>query len=282
MKCVPFIICAFVSINCLAQSITGESWETVKKNGKGTLTIVYANDFYLTQNQAGEASGPTIDVVKDFVGFVKKKYKADVAIKFSAAQDLRAALASLSTSSNGVICGNFLFHNPERAKTLKFSSSLGKAYDVFITQNKVPVLTAASDFEKKFSGFKAYAIQSSTQFIELEELKKKYLPSMTILPAINQEEVLKKILDDPKGMGYVSLFEFLNEIKRKVPVQRHPVLDTKGSDLHLVFPKSTDWDVVFNEFLNADGGYVASKSYSEILTRAFGAGSSTYIRKGAK
>ena len=69
-----FIIATTLNF-AFAQTVTGDSWSTVKSSGAGTLGIVYYEQPGLISKMPdGKLKGVCVDIVSDFAAFVETTY----------------------------------------------------------------------------------------------------------------------------------------------------------------------------------------------------------------
>lgn len=111
----------------------------------------------------------------------------------------------------------------------------------------------------------AYTRKGSYQHSQIEALKKTLVPELEI--QFTAEPEIETLKSNSKAGAYVNSFVYLDAVKNKVPVVRHPALDGPRESFHFLLPKNSGWLEVFNEFLK---DYVGSTLYKEEMVEHFG------------
>jgi hypothetical protein len=262
-----------------AQPIKGEAWVDVKKKGAGTLQVFYSDDPLINEKAKGQPEGLTLDVLSDFVEYVKVNHKVDLSLKLVYVNDMKSIWERMKISSGGVTCANFVLMTKERAKSFQFSPPLGFVYDVLITNSAKQVIKDVDDLKKTLSDAHGYGVSGSVQLERLQELKKNHLPNLQIDIGPSHPYDIENIAKDPKGVGFTSIIFYLEFVRKKLPIIHHPVLEGKPQATYFVFPLQSEWNNVFTEFIEANGGYNKSKRYSDLLIKYVGPAGRQLFRK---
>ena len=93
---------------------------------------------------------------------------------------------------------------------------------------------------------------------------------MKVVTTTTSQETLEKVLADPNGFAYLDLAFYLEAIQMKKNVKRHPVGDKAAEQFGLIMPGNSDWSPVWEEFFAANGGYLNSSQYKNILIKHLG------------
>jgi hypothetical protein len=280
MKLFLFVVFLAANIIVDAQSIKGEAWVDVKKKGVGTLQVLYSDDPLITEKIKGQPEGLTLEVLSDFVKYVKANHKVDLSLKLVYVNDMKLIWERMKISSGGVTCANLVLMTKERAKSFQFSPPLGFVYDVLITNSAKQVIKDVDALKKTLSDAHGYGVSGSVQLERLQELKKNHLPNLQIDIGPSHPYDIENIAKDPKGVGFTSIVFYLEFVRKKSPLIHHPVLEGKPQATYLVFPSESEWNNVFTEFIQANGGYTKSKRYSDLLTKYLGPTGRQFFRKG--
>lgn len=263
-----------------AQSIKGEIWGDVKKKGVGTLQVLYSDDPLITEKIKGQPEGLTLELLSDFAKFVKVNHKVDLTLKLVYVNDMKFIWERMKVSSGGVTCANLVLMTKERTKSFQFSPPLGFVYDVLITNSAKPIIKNVDELKKTLSDAHGYGVSGSVQLERLQELKKNHLPNLQIDIGSSHPFDIENIAKDSKGVGFTSIVFYLEFVRKKSPLIHHPVLEGKPQATYLVFPSQSEWNNVFTEFIQANGGYTKSKRYSDLLIKYLGPTGRQFFRKG--
>ena len=277
----PFLFLVVLATHFIvdAQPIKGEAWVDVKKKGVGTLQVLWGNYPLITEKVKGQPEGLTLEVLSDFVEYVKANHKVDLSLKFVYVNDVKFIWERMKGSSGGVTCANLVLMTKERAKSFQFSPPLGFVYDVLITNSAKPIIKNVDELKMTLSDAHGYGVSGSVQLERLQELKKNHLPNLQIDIGPSHPYDIENIAKDPKGVGFTNIIFYLEFVRKKLPLIHHPVLEGKPQASFFVFPLQSEWNNVFTEFIEANGGYTKSKRYSDLLIKYIGPAGRQLFRK---
>lgn len=258
--------------NALAQIYSGDSWATVKSKGTGTISLAYVETpSFAYKDDTGKMTGICFDIVNDFSKWLKESKHATITTKLVGdGSSFRGMYEKVKASSGGVIgLGNVTITN-ERKKEVKFSPPIITNFAILISNANVPTLIKLEDIATTFASLTAYAAKGTTNEKRILELKQKYFPAMKVVTTTTSQETLEKVLADPNGFAYLDLAFYLEAVQMKKNVKRHPSGDKAAEQFGLIMPGNSDWSPVWEEFFAANGGYLNSSQYKNILIKHLG------------
>jgi ABC-type amino acid transport substrate-binding protein len=254
--------------NLSAQNYSGDSWATVKSNGTGSLAVVYYEQPGLIFKADGRMKGVCVDILSDFQKYVESKYGKKVKIDYVGEEKEFSNFLKVCQTTANVLGVTNTSITDERKKIMKFSPPFMTTQLVLLTNKNAPALGKLEDMPKTFSGFKAQVITGSTHVKYIEEIKKKYYPSLQVTYATSSESVIKNLSTDPKLFSILDFTEYIGVVRKKIPVKRQDVELGNPEPLGFIMAKQTDWDILFKEFLTED--YRRSVRYKEIIADNLG------------
>lgn len=269
-KYVVIILLSIVSHVTFCQKLVGDSWANVKNSGSGILTVVYSQQFGLIfKDKDGQVKGVCVDILSDFVRFLKDQHGASITIKYAA--EIPAFSQFLSTAQNTphILGVTNTTITDERKKILKFSPAYMSNRQVMLTSNKAPSITTLKELPIKFPDFTAQVIKGSTQVKYVEKIKTDYMPTLKITLEENGPDIIKNLSINTKAFTIIDFTEFVEVVHRKLPIKRQMVEVGDVEELGFIMSKQTDWDVPLKEFLTTD--YRNSMGYRKIITENLGA-----------
>lgn len=263
-----FAALMFLALISNAQ-ISAESWGKISSAGKGTLTVVYYEQPGLIQQVNGEMKGVCVDILSDFAAFVKENYGKEIEINYGSNQKEFASFLNVVQNSPNVVGVTNTSITTDRKKIFKFSPPYMATPLVLLSHESVPTVKGFDQLSKTFAGFTAEVIAGSTHVKRTEEIKKDYLPELTIRKVGSSDVVLKNLSTNPKLFSILDFTEYISVVRRKLPIKRHDI-DLGGSqDLGFVMSKQSDWEKLWNEFLTPE--YRKSAGYKKIISENLGA-----------
>lgn len=256
-----------------AQTFAGDSWTQVQNSKKGVLVVTYTNAPKFSVKENGEYKGICFDILNDFKTYVKKKHGIDLKIQITELSDpfdFKLLLDTISMAKGGIIGASDITITEERTKFLKFSKPYFYNIAILTTRNNVKNLSDLKNIGKEFIGMKGIAHQGTTNEERLRKIKSDYYPALVIEATKGLAEANKKVVSDSSYFTYLDAPTYFELIEKNFPLKRHPAGDQISESFGFIMSKSSDWDVILNEFLSADNGYLNSPSYRKILSEHLG------------
>ncbi|MEM7550943.1 MAG: transporter substrate-binding domain-containing protein [Bacteroidota bacterium] len=250
----------------------GDSWKSAQASGKATISMAYVETpGFVYKDGNGQLTGICIDIMKDFTNYVKENKGVDLEMRFVGdGASFSTMYNSVKGSSGGVFgLGNITIRE-SRKKEVKFSPPFITNFAILVTQNNVPTLSKMEDISTTFGGMTAYTAKGTTNAKRLLDIKKKHYPGMKVSYASSSPEALEKVLSDKSSFSYLDLAFYLDAVKRKKPLKRHPIGDQSTEKFGFTMPLNSDWQPIMEEFFAANGGYTESIAYKKILSKHLG------------
>lgn len=284
MKFLLVCMLSVASLSLSAQSYTGDSWKESNKKGKGTISLAYVQTpSFVYVDGTGKLTGICVDVMNDFVAWVKENKKVSVEAKFVGdGSSFRGMYDKVKISKGGVFGMGNITITEERKKEVKFSQPFITNFAILITQNRVPTLTKFEDLPKTFANLTAYTAKGTLNEKRMLDMKEKYFPDMKLAYTTTSQETLEKIFSDPKAYAYLDLAFYLEAVQMKKNIKRHPVADKAAEQFGFIMPPGSDWAPVIDEFLKANGGYLNSAPYKAILLKHLGEAGMKLMQSASK
>jgi ABC-type amino acid transport substrate-binding protein len=273
MKKITLLILYFiVSLTLTAQNYSGSSWGEAKAQGKGAITLAYVETpGFVYKDATDKTTGICIDIMNDFVSYVKSEKKVTLDVKMVGdGTNFKGMYEKVKNSSQGVFGLGNITITEERKKEVKFSPPFITNFAILITQASVPTLAKLEDLPKTFGKLTAYTAKGTLNEKRINELKKNYFPEMQITLVGTSHDTFEKITTDPNGFAYLDVAFYLEAMKQRKSVKRHPVGDKAAEQFGFIMPMNSDWYPVMDDFFKANGGYTNSAQYKNILTKHLG------------
>jgi ABC-type amino acid transport substrate-binding protein len=267
------LCCFFLTVlSAKGQSYQGDDWSQANASKHGTITLAYVETpGFVYKDGAGQLTGICIDVINDFLKYIRDTKGVNLTTKWTGdGTDFKGMYDGVKTARGGVFGLGNITITEDRRKEVLFSPPFIKSFALLVTQSTVPMLTRLEDLPRTFGDMTAYTAKGTINGWRIEELKKKYYPAMKINYLATSQEALEKILLDQKGFAYLDLVFYLEAVQRGKPVKRHPIGDKPAEEFGFIMPKTSDWSGIVQEFFEANGGYVNSTPYKNILIKHLG------------
>jgi hypothetical protein len=255
-----------------AQTYTGDSWSKTNSAKAGTISLAYVETpSFVYKDKNGQLTGICVDIMHDFVEWANATKGVKLTSKFVGdGSSFRGMYDKTKASSGGVFGLGNVTITDERKREVKFSPPIITNFAILVTQPSAPNLAKLEDISKTFANFTAYTAKGTLNEKRIADLKSKYYPAMKVSLTTSSQETLEKVFSDPTALAYLDLAFYIEAVQLKKPVKRHPVGDKAAEQFGIVMPSNSDWGPVMEEFFKANGGYINTKAYKEILIKHLG------------
>ena len=271
MKIRILTLLLFITGSVFAQKTEGDSWKKVKTTGSGTLSVVYYEQAGLIQQINGKLEGLCVEILNDFVEYVKANHNAKITIEYVDKEPVFTNFLSTIQNSRNILGVTNVTITEERKKILKFTPPFISNPVVLLTHKEAPVVTSFEELSKKLDGYTAEIIGGSTHMKYINKIKKDNWPTLSISYGTSGQEILKKIGTNPKLFTILDFTEFVDANRRRLPVKKQNLEFGDPEQLAFIMSKQSDWDEVWKLFLTDE--YRKSpkfrKNVSENLGMAF-------------
>jgi hypothetical protein len=247
----------------------GESWESVKATGSGVLTVVYYEQPGLIQNVDGTMKGVCVDILEDFVQFVKTKYNKNLKVNYAGNENQFANFLKVVQNTPNLLGVTNTSITSERKRIFKFTPAFMTTPLVLLTHQSAPSLKSLDQLSVTFKGFSADVIAGTTHASLMEKIKQDYYPELKIDMVGSNEVLLKNLSSNPKLFSIIDFTEYVSVVRKHLPIKRQEVNLGDGEELAFVMSKQSDWDVLWKEFLTPE--YKKSVGYKKIVSENLGA-----------
>ena len=262
------------AVSAKAQTLNGDTWAQVQKAGSGSVTITYVETpSFVYKDAQGRLTGVCVDIMDDFLAWVESTKGVKVQARYLGnGSSFSQMFYSVKQGRNGVFGLGNVTITEARKKEISFSPPFIRNFAILITHNSVPLLRDMASIKTSFAGMKAYTASGTLNEKRILKLQKEYGWSNLAIDKVNNSpQTLQAVLKDTKSFTYLDLAFYLNAVKERKPVRRHPVGDESSEEFGIIMPLGSDWAGLMNEFFQANGGYRNSMSYKKTLVKHLGA-----------
>jgi ABC-type amino acid transport substrate-binding protein len=269
------ILTLLVSNTVFAQkTFEGDGWKSISQKGQGTLSIVYYECPRLIENVNGEVKGVCVDILNDFVSFIKTKYNKSVEIRYLSKETEFGQFLKTVKSSQNVLGVSNTTITEERKSEMKFSPYYLKTPLVVLTNKDVQNFKTLKELLQ--AGLSAQVEKETFYASYMQKIKTESNPDLEIQYSPTTPAVVNELLKSKGIFSVMDFTEYLGEIKNNPQIKRQPINLGSHDQLGFIMSKKSDWDVLLNEFLN--DSYRNSPSYKATITTNLGANFMTMLK----
>lgn len=248
-----FLLLCFAPISW-AQPSLGDSWEDVKKNGRGEISVYWHESRPFIWKDDNSLKGIEYDLIIEFVKFLNEHYGTPVTINWIEASSFAQTYKLIKEQQTSGIFGASAFSiTPERKIDVNFSPPYMLDISVLISSKNVPVIKEVDELDKVLSGLTAITIKGTTYENDLLALKKDRDVNFKInyIPSI--KNILHSIQDTTSAFGFIDLPVYLMYLnKGSLEVNRQNLYPIKREGYAFIYPKSSDWEEPLIAFFQSE------------------------------
>ncbi len=239
-----------------------------------TLYINYNVQAPFSQVTDGKPSGIEIDLINEYILWLKTTKKMDIVVKYNQFTDYDFFYAATKKGTKNTMGLGAITITAERAKELDFTSPYLKNVAFCITNGNAPDIKTKTGPElmKNLGSMTALTIPNSSLSKYIAELKKTYVPELKVSAQSSQAKILEEISKNVLNFGYVDALEFWYFLKNNPQkfLKMQKVLNQSKEELGFIMPKGSPHKALFNEFFASANGFKNNRGYRAILEKYVG------------
>lgn len=253
------IIVVFLSFCSFAQSVD-------------TMRINYFNQTPFSYTEASVVKGIEIDIVNEYILWLKSKKKMNLYMKQVAFDDFDSFYASTKKGDKNTMGLGSVTISQDRATEIDFSAPYLKNVAFCVTNGHAPDVKSKSADEilRSLGSMNALTINNTSLNKYIVELKKNYIQDLKISYKTDEIKILDEISRNVLCFGYVDAVGFWFYLKNNPGkfLKMQKILNQSKEELGLIMPKGSPHKALFNEFFAT---FKVSPAYRGILERYLGA-----------
>lgn len=269
------LLMALICCTTLAVSAANaaDSWQQVQAIGKGDIVLKYvASDGFAYNDEHGELTGVTTDIFRDFVSWVERTHEVSLTVNYQAYQSWSDFYASVRDADSGTFGMGNVTITQARWQELDFSPAYMTNIAVLITHDDTAELQQLTDMATHFSHLDGLGFAGTLHETRLRTFSEQYYQDMTIHLAQANNEIIDRVAAQDRYFAYVDVYNFWRAQEGGAALRQHRVGDEPSEQFGYIMPDQSDWEPVIRAFFEADGGYLESEAYRQIMATHLGRG----------
>ena len=277
MTCKTFIVLLtgflFISCGYSAETPRTTSWAEVMEQAGGVVTLAYVpSDGFSYTVEDGNLTGVTIEIFRDFVAFVSDEYDVELEVIYQPIDRFGIFYDTVKQAESGFFGVANVTITEERKSELGFSPPYMRNIATLITHSDVEEISSFEKLSEYFEGLNALAFEGTLHEERLRNIAEERIPEALIYFAQSNNEIIERTAAENSYFAYVDIYNYWRASESGMALRRHQAGDEASEEFGMIMPLSSDWDSVVTEFFEADGGYVRSERYRELMETHLGAG----------
>ncbi len=243
----------------------------IKSNGEGSITLAYVpSDGFSYEDESGNLTGVTIEIVRDFAAFAEDQHGVEIEIHYMPIDRFGAFYDFVQQSEGGVFGVANVTITEERKQELAFSPSYMRNIATLITHSDTPYINSFDEIPEKFEGLNALAFEGTLHEERLRTIVEDHIPQALIHFAQSNNEIIERVAESDEYFAYVDIYNYWRAAELDLPLRRHEEGDVASEEFGIILPLNSDWHELLVRFFEADGGYVQSERYRQLMSAHLG------------
>lgn len=241
---VSFLVISALFVTHPAKAQTDVSWESIKSEGKGTLTVYWFESRpFIYKNEDGEIGGIEYELIKEFADFVRKQYQIDLSVNWVEAQSFDNVLDRVHEAKSSYFGASAFSITPMRLQQVDFSPAYMSDIMVMVSNKNIPITESAEEFYRTFSRLRALTIKGTTYEHDLLQLKEKLEMPFEISYISSAKNILEAIGEQENTFGFIDLPMYMMYFSQnpQIKVRRQNFNPVKRNGYGFLIPKGSDW-----------------------------------------
>ncbi|WP_229833598.1 substrate-binding periplasmic protein [Alishewanella longhuensis] len=235
------------------------------------LTVLYVPaEGFAYINPQGQLTGVSVEIMQDFASWLKQQHQLAVQLNFVSETNWQQFYQRIVHAQGGVFgLGNVTITEP-RKQELAFSPPYLHNIAALITHQDISPLPEWQALPKQFAKLKPLAFSGTLHEQRINRLRDQYQPNAIVQQVSSNPDLLAKVASG-QYYAYVDAYNYWRAREAGMPLRDHPIAAESGETFGFIMPHSNDWAGLLEAFFAADGGYLQSPRYQQVLTEQLGA-----------
>lgn len=246
----------------------------ISHSQKDTLLLNYYSRSPFAFNENNVAKGIEVDIMNEFILWLKAKKKLDIAFRYNEFTDQVAFYNAVKGGTKNTIGLGSAIISPEKLKEFDYSSAYLKNVAFCITNGNAPDVKtkSANEIMRSLGSMNALTVPNTALNKYVNDIKKSYIQDLKIVYHTNEDRILDEISRNVLTFGYVNAIDFWFYVKNNPGkfLKMQKILSQSNETMGFIFPKGSGYKALFDEFFAGPGGFKTQPGYRAILERHLG------------
>lgn len=234
----------------LSTIFSQNSWQDILKNKRGKVIIHFYDSENYIYFKNNKLTGIEYDLLLAFISFLEKRHKVSIETEFIHANSFANLFERIHFGKSGEFGACSFSITAERLKQVNFTPKYMADVELLLSTRDYDIAADTSMFIKQFANATAYVVKNTTFEEDLNQLKK-FIPSLKVKYVNTGIEIIDRISNSKRALGFAELPNYLTYIKREQHFVRQSLFKFERTGHGIIYPKSSDWTDAVNEFFSS-------------------------------
>lgn len=233
-----------------------------------TLHVYYLENFPYSYTENKDVKGLEIDIIKEYVKWAKND-GVNLIIDYKVFSEFDKLFEAVSKAKDNVIGLGSVTIKPERLKDVSFSPPYLKNVSILVTNTTVVQIQNKNEVSKTLAKQRAVTLKNSVYEKFLLDIKKKYLPKLSISYTDSEFSAIDSVAAKPGVFAYCDVLSYwtYGRNNKDKPLRIQKFFTHDADNLGFIFPKRSNHEKGMSEFFESEFGFICSKQYTDILEK---------------
>lgn len=225
------------------------------------------------RDEGGQLTGVTIEIMRDFKQWFERYHGISIEYEFVADDNWSQMYQRVAQADGGVFGLGNVTITAERRDEVQFSPPYLYNVAVLITPQHKNEQEPHNDSERVanyLQNLAPLAFGGTLHESRIRALRDQYHPDRDIVLVNSNQAVVEGVA---KGhYSYVDAYNYHRALEEGMAIIHHPAFNVDDEQFGIIMPHSNDWAVLLTAFFAADGGYLNTSRYAQLLRYHLGSG----------
>ena len=225
------------------------------------------------RDERGQLTGVAIEIMRDFKQWFERYHGISIEYDFVPDEDWSNMYQRVRHAEGGVFGIGNVTITAARRNELQFSPPYLYNVAVLITPqdlNEEKPPNGPERFADQVQNLEPLAFDGTLHETRIRALRDDYQPDRDIVLVTSNQAVIEGVAEG--HYSYVDAYNYHRAREEGRAIMHHPAYNVDGEQFGIIMPHTNDWNVLMTAFFAADGGYVNTSRYAQILRSHLGDG----------
>jgi putative glutamine transport system substrate-binding protein len=225
-------------------------------------------------NDNGIAKGIEVDIMNEFILWLKARKKMDIGFRYKQFDDFTAFYNATRNGPKNTIGLGSSTISQDKSREVDFSTPYLKNVAFCITNGNAPDVKTknADEIVRSLGSMNALTMPNTALNKYVSEIKKTYIQDLKIVYHTDEVKILDEISRNVLAFGYVDAIGFWFYVKNNPSkfLKMQKILSQSKEQMGFIMPKGCKYKPLFDEFFSGPAGFKTSPTYRAILEKYLG------------
>lgn len=248
---------------------SGSYFSEARETGQGRLKVLYVPaPGFAYENEEGQLSGVSIAIMNDFKAWFERYHGVRLQLDFVAENDWGRMYQRVANGNGGLFGLGNVTITEQRRKQVAFSPAYLHNEAVLITPDNVETIEDDESLAAMLTDLQPVAFAGTLHEVRVGELRDQLQGDTPLQRVDTNQAVIDQVVNG--HYSYIDAYNFHRAVEQGASIRHHPAFSVEGERFGVIMPQDNDWQSLLTAFFAAEGGYLKTDRYQQVLQRHLG------------